>query len=105
MFKGLVLVLISALLTTGIQADTAIGRQYSTSPQQGISASSAIRITVQIPIRASLKLQNNGQLIEQNNLSLKQTSSRLLTCYNSQGQLLANCLNSEHVSFYSLTIL
>ena len=74
------------------------------SSRQGASASASIKITVHIPVRATLKLSSDfKQIITETNM--QNSEGLVLSCNNQQGKPLVRCSEPQAGQVYTLTTL
>ncbi|MFZ1388121.1 MAG: hypothetical protein WBP46_14815 [Thiolinea sp.] len=71
---------------------------------QPAAASASIKITVHIPVRATLKLNANFKQI-QTETNLRNPQALIVTCNNQRGLPLANCSEPQVGQIYTLTTL
>lgn len=96
--------LATVLMTSPCYAEMNIGVNDPSSGKMGVSASATIRITVHIPVRATLQLSaEQGEVKTKTNLRNQQAV--ILSCQNSQGLVLADCKKGQNGQIYTLTTL
>lgn len=71
---------------------------------QPAAASASIKITVHIPVRATLKLNANFKQI-QTETNLRNPQALIVTCNNQRGLPLAHCSEPQQGQIYTLTTL
>lgn len=95
--------LIGLLSSVSVYAEMSVSLA-DTSSRQGASASASIKITVHIPVRATLKLSSDfKQIITETNM--RNSQSLILSCNNQQGRPLAHCSEPQAGQLYTLTTL
>lgn len=71
---------------------------------QSATASASIKITVHIPVRATMKLNANLKQI-QTETNLRNSQALIITCNNQQGLPLTQCSEPQRGQIYTLTTL
>lgn len=96
--------LATVLMASPCYAEMNVGTNDSNSGKLGVSASANIRITVHIPVRATLQLSAEQGVI-QTKTNLRNQQAMILSCQNSQGSVLADCKQGQNAQVYTLTTL
>jgi len=92
------------LVVLPVYAEMSVLSIDPSSGSAGGSASASIRITVHIPVRATLKLSSDpSQIATETNLRNRQ--SLVLSCNDPQGKPLAHCSANQSEQIYTLTTL
>ena len=95
--------LMSLLSSVSAYAEMSVSLADASSGQDA-SASASIKITVHIPVRATLKLSSDFKQIS-TETNMQNSQGLVLSCNNQQGKPLARCSEPQAGQVYTLTTL